>query len=95
MPGPWDKYATQEVSGSGPWSKYSDEPNSEGQPPLPEKASSFLSTLAQKAKGMFGMGAVKAATDPITRPLEAGADIIKQNPEGALEAIPAIAATGA
>lgn len=59
---------------------------------IPARASNFLT---QFFSGAFGPKALEVARNPILQPLETGAQIIKDNPEGALEALPAIAGTAA
>lgn len=94
MGGPWEDYA----SADGPWNDY----KSTAAPAVPEPGGSFFSRAANKTSnflrnvfgGAFGPKAIEVATS-ITKPLEAGAEIIRDNPEGALEALPAIMATGA
>lgn len=62
-----------------------DEPKAEKS--LAGKASDFLKSVFGKVATPKGV--VESATEPITKPLSAGAKIIKENPEGAVEAIPA------
>lgn len=59
---------------------------------IPARASNFLTQLFS---GAFGPKALEVARSPILNPLETGAQVIKDNPEGALEALPAIAGTAA
>lgn len=96
---PWEKYAGAgggaASGGGGPWSKYADsgaEVSAEPKPSISARASGFLKNLFG---GAFGKKPLELAAAPIQKPLEAGANIIRENPEGALEALPAIAGTAA
>lgn len=61
-------------------------------PSIAGRASNWLKNIF---KGAYGKKPIKAGIEPITKPLISGSQIIKDNPEGAAAAIPAIAGTAA